>query len=59
MEDKIKKQGFEDDPNWKPPCLHPEHRPPMYLYIPPGKIYHHICPGCGKETILRSPSITY
>ncbi|MPT12828.1 hypothetical protein [Comamonas sp.] len=27
-------------------CIHPEHDPPTGLYIPPGKGYRHVCPGC-------------
>ncbi|WKL16589.1 hypothetical protein QYQ99_03265 [Comamonas testosteroni] len=27
-------------------CIHPGHNPPTGLYIPPGKGYRHVCPGC-------------
>lgn len=48
--------GFEDDePNVI--CRHPEHNPPMGLYIPEGKRYRHICPGCGFEVVMRSSCI--
>lgn len=33
-------------------CIHPEHTPPSGLYIPPGKGYRHICPGCGASAIV-------
>lgn len=52
------KSHMEDDDdnewgkNWS--CIHPEHNPPMHICIPPGKKYVHICPGCGKKTIIRS-----
>jgi pyruvate/2-oxoacid:ferredoxin oxidoreductase beta subunit len=49
------KSGFENDPDVKQTyCRHPEHLPPMHLVIPHGKLYRHICPGCGKTTIIRS-----
>jgi len=48
-----KRSGIEDDD--KPePCRHPEHNPPTHLYIPAGKRYRHICPGCGQEAIISS-----
>lgn len=34
-------------------CRHVGHTPPSHLYIPPGKAYRHICPGCNKETIVK------
>lgn len=37
-------------------CRHHEHNPPMHLYIPPGKGYLHVCPGCGREITLM-PSV--
>lgn len=40
-------------------CMSPEHNPPTHLYIPPGESYTHVCPACGKETVLRSPNITF
>lgn len=55
------KGGFEDDDIYDDkfkPCMHPSHNPPMHLYIPPGKRYRHICPGCGMTIILRTPIIT-
>ena len=50
-----RKSGFEDAPSSKR-CRHPEHNPPNHLYIPPGKQYRHICPGCGKEMVIQSSS---
>lgn len=34
------------------PCTSPYHRPPMHLWIPPGKTYEHVCPVCGRKTVL-------
>ena len=36
------------------PCFHPEHNPPMHLWIPEGKNYTHICPNCGTKVIVKS-----
>jgi hypothetical protein len=44
--------GFEDDPHWKF-CTDPAHEPPTALYVPPGKLYRHVCPGCGAQALLR------
>lgn len=54
---KIKKSGFEDIPAQER-CINLEHEPPMFLYIPPGKQYRHVCPGCGKERVLRPPFVS-
>lgn len=35
-------------------CVHPEHNPPMGLYIPPGKGYMHECPACGERSVSVS-----
>lgn len=51
------KSGFEDIPKMNI-CTHPYHLPPMHLYIPPGKIYNHICPSCGHKTVIGSSHIT-
>lgn len=40
-------------------CTHPGHQPPMYLYIPPGEIYEHKCPGCGDKQPMRGSSIRH
>jgi hypothetical protein len=53
-----KKGGFEDIPTIER-CRDPEHEPPMHLYIPPGKQYRHICPGCGKTVVLRGSQIEF
>ena len=52
-----KESGFFDLPV-KEKCTHPGHNPPSHLYIPPGKGYRHVCPGCKKETILIPPQIS-
>src|SRR5208283_2984838 len=51
------KGGFEPIPGYQRPCCHPEHRPPMHLYIPPGQQYRHVCPGCGMTIIMRGQDI--
>ncbi len=43
---------IEDDPNYTPPCAHPDHNAPTHVVVPPGKRLRHTCPGCGKETII-------
>lgn len=51
---------FEPIEQEKIPCFHPEHSNyPTHLYIPPGQSYIHVCPGCGKETILHGNAIIY
>lgn len=40
-------------------CNHPEHNPPTQLWIPPDEIYHHICPACGEEKIIRGSGISF
>lgn len=51
--------GFYNLPQNKIYCKHPEHNPPMFLYIPQGKGYKHVCPCCGKESKLVSPQISF
>lgn len=51
MGKKKRQSGFEDDPDY---CPHRQHNPPSYMVVPPGKIYRHVCPRCGRESILRS-----
>jgi hypothetical protein len=52
----FEKGGFEDIPVQER-CLNPEHQPPMHLYIPAGKRYRHVCPGCGKVTVMQPLNI--
>lgn len=47
-----KKGGFFDLPAEYKKCTSPEHEPPTHIHIPHGKGYKHICPVCGKETII-------
>jgi predicted RNA-binding Zn-ribbon protein involved in translation (DUF1610 family) len=51
-----RKSGFEDENIWWTGliCRHRQHDPPMHIAITSGKIYRHICPGCGRETVLRN-----
>lgn len=51
-----KKSGFEDDPA-PARCPDREHEPPSHMVIPQGKIYRHICPNCGRETVLRPSQV--
>ena len=58
--DNEKQSGFEpyDGPEINI-CRHPSHTPPMHLYIPVGQQYRHICPGCGRETVLRPLVVSF
>jgi hypothetical protein len=38
-------------PYKKPPCLSPEHKPPMHMVLEPGR-YEWTCPKCGHKTIF-------
>ncbi len=55
---KIEESGFEDMPTEKI-CRHRSHSPPKHLYIPPGKVYRHVCPGCGQKIILRRQDMSW
>lgn len=48
--------GFFDFPKQNV-CNDLEHNPPMYLCIPQGQGYRHVCPSCGKVSTLMSPQI--
>ncbi len=50
---------FEDIPESIKECLHPDHEPPKYIYIPQGKMYIHVCPGCHKEVRIKSQSYSF
>ena len=54
IDDKINKKSGFFDLHISDRCLNPGHNPPSHLYIPAGKGYRHICPSCGKETVLRN-----
>lgn len=57
--DSTRKGGFEPIPNGPKglvPCPSPQHNPPTHLCIPSGMQYRHICPVCGREQVLRSPT---
>jgi len=56
------KSGFEDDVDWVTTykqCSHLEHSPPTHIVVPPGKVYRHVCPGCGNTQYLRSSSVSW
>ena len=38
-------------------CIHPEHNPPMHIYLEPGT-YKYICPACGEITEFTVPDIS-
>lgn len=55
-----KRSGFIDDVDGlKKSCTDIDHNPPMFIHIPCGKIYRHICPSCKKETLIKRPNIKY
>ena len=56
--DRMNKSGFFDLPGQEI-CKDPEHKPPSHLHIPQGKGYRHICPSCGKETVIIPPQISF
>lgn len=33
-------------------CPHPQHSPAYGIYVPPGKGYRHVCPGCGFSFVI-------
>ncbi len=52
--------GMEDDPAQREAltgrCRHPNHdMGPMYIVIPPGKRYRHVCPACGGVQFMYPP----
>jgi len=51
--------GYCWEKTWDEMCKHPEHFPPMHLYIPPNTYYEHICPACGNIISIGSNQITY
>lgn len=55
---KPKSSGFYGLPNIIK-CSDPHHEPPMFIHIPVGKAYRHVCPSCGAVKNLISPQITY
>jgi len=36
-------------------CRHPSHEFPKFLWIPQGKGYKHVCPGCGNVIEVLNP----
>ncbi len=50
-------QGFFDLPK-AAHCRRPDHNFPNMLYIPPGKGYRHICPGCGHVSVCLGSNVT-
>jgi hypothetical protein len=54
----VEKGGFFPLPQSNK-CNSSEHEPPKYLYIPPGQGYRHVCPACGKVSVIIPPQITF
>lgn len=42
---------IDQEPMRQQVCQHPEHDPPMHLYLRPG-VYEHTCPGCGRRIVF-------
>lgn len=42
----------------KAKCTDPHHEPPMFLHVPPGESYVHVCPSCG-ETKTITNNVTF
>lgn len=59
MNDPWEKKYDEGDWNVKGPCLHREHQPPMHICLRQGQKLVHVCPGCGKRTVLKGPPVIY
>lgn len=55
---KAERGGFFDLPKVEK-CNHPEHEPPRHLHIPQGKGYKHVCPSCGKVSIITPQQISF
>lgn len=53
---KEQKSGYFELPQHMT-CRDPQHEPPTHILIPNGMGYRHVCPQCGRETIL-TPSET-
>ena len=49
----------EDAAYQLPVCSHPEHNPPSYIVIPPGKVMVHTCPNCGVTRRIHSTNVTF
>ena len=41
------------------PCQHPGHKPPMFISIPAGETYVHVCPGCGERRYIHGSDISF
>lgn len=40
-------------------CMDLEHTPPTHIFIPPGQGYGHVCPTCGKATLIIPTQIKF
>lgn len=52
-----KRSGFEDQIPDNGYCKDLAHQPPMFLHIPAGKNYRHVCPSCGYERLIRGHAL--
>ncbi len=51
LKKEAEKSGFFDLQK-QDTCHDSEHNPPTHIHIPQGKGYRHVCPSCGKETVI-------
>lgn len=51
--------GFFDLTDNQSDCNSSDHNPPTHLFIPEGKGYKHVCPTCGKTTIIKPQQIKF
>lgn len=56
METELEKKRLDEDEPMPKTCRHPEHNPPMFIHIPEGECYKHVCPFCGTKTMVKNIS---
>jgi len=56
IKDIIAKKKNEEKLGWDF-CRHPNHNPPMHLYIPAGKSHEHTCPSCGNRQVVHGTKV--
>jgi len=49
--------GLKKIADAKPPCMSPNHKPPMHISLEPG-VYEYTCPDCGETIRFEVPFIT-
>ena len=50
------KGGLRKIKDAEQPCLSPQHKPPMHIYLTAGT-YEYTCPSCGKVVVFTVPLI--